>query len=111
LLPWLRLLVFVPILVAARIRGIERRTLARLRDAGADTAERAILLAPGGAMTRLVHRRLEKNGALRKSGSDRYYLCAAAYEAARRRRRRVGLTVLSVYFIVIAILFFSGVFS
>ena len=102
---------FVPILVAARIRGIERRTIARLRDAGADTAERAILLAPGGRLTRWVYRRSERQQALRPGGANRYYLYGPGYDAFRQRRRRRALFVLSAVFITMAILFLAGVLS
>jgi hypothetical protein len=104
-------LLFVPILVAARIRGIERRTIARLRDAGADTAERAILLEPGGRLAQWVYRRLQRAQALRPDGSDRYYLYGPGYDAFRQRRRRRALFVLSAVFITTAILFLAGVLS
>jgi hypothetical protein len=102
---------FVPILVAARIRGIERRTIARLRDAGADTEERAILLEPGGRLARWVYRRLEKAQALRPGGSDRYYLHRPGYDAFRQRRRRRALLVLSAALIAMVILVLTGVLS
>src|SRR5262245_49852006 len=95
MLPLLRVLTFLPMLLAALIRRAERRTIGRLQDAGADRAERAILLHSGGRIERFVHGRLERAGALQPAGNDRYYLHAAAYERFRGRRRTRALIVLS----------------
>ena len=111
MLPWLRLLMFVPLIAPARMRRIERRTIARLRDAGADKAERAILLEPGGRFADIVYRRLERAEALRPAGSDRYYLHAPAYDAFRRRRQRRALIIVSAVLAASAVLFFAGVLS
>ncbi len=107
----LRVLMFVPMLVAARIRRVEARTIARLQDAGADRGERAILLETGGPIARFVHGRLERAGALRPAGNDRYYLYPAAYEQFRGRRRVRALIVLSALTAVIAALYWGGMLS
>ena len=111
MLPLLRPLMFLPMLLAARIRRVERRTIGRLTDAGADRAERAILLETGGPIERFVHGRLERAGALQPAGNDRYYLYPAGYERFRGRRRMRALILLSVLAAVIAGLYWGGMLS
>ena len=106
-----RLLMFVPLALAARIRRIERRTLARLRDAGADTAEWAILLARGGRLDAWVQRRLGRAGALVGVENDRYYLNPAAYDGFCRRRRQRALAVAGVVAGIGVWLYFKGALS
>ena len=106
-----RLLAFVPLMLAGRLRRIERRTMARLKDAGATIAERAILLEQGGIATTLVHTRLERAHVLHAAGNDRYYLDASAYEAFLGRRRRRALVVLVVILGMLGLTYFGGLFS
>jgi hypothetical protein len=90
---WLRFLSVVPMALGLRVRRLERRTIARLRDAAADRAERAIQLEATDRMHGWVHQRLQKAGALVRTPKDRYYLDTTAYEAfARRRRIRAFVT-------------------
>ena len=107
----LRLLAFLPMLLAAYLRRVERRTIGRLQEAGADRAERAILLDTGGPIERFVHRRLERAGALHPAGNDRYYLYPAGYERFRGRRRVRALIVLSLLAAVMAGLYWGGMLS
>jgi hypothetical protein len=104
-----RAFAFVPAVLAARLRRIERRTIARLKDAGANLAERGILLEEGGPLTQFVYRRLAAAGVLIPAGNDRYYLDEAAYDAFRGRRRRRALIVLGVLLVVLLMLFMRGV--
>ena len=93
--------------VAARMRRVERRTIARLTDAGANTAERAILLERGGRLHEFVYRASdERRGAASGPGNDRYYLNAgrlrrvsrpAPPARAGRRRSAAGRTGRGVY--------------
>jgi hypothetical protein len=108
---WLRPLAFVPMVLVAHIRRIERRTIARLQDAGANTAELAILLEQRGPVERWVHRRLERAEALKPAANDRYYLYAPAYEAFQRSRRRRALIVLAVLVAALVALYLLGAFS
>lgn len=96
----LRVLAFLPMLLAARMRRIERRTIGRLTDAGANVAERAILLEPGGPLSRFVHHRLAGTGALVLTGDARYYLDEQAYEVFRKRRRRRALVVIAAAMLI-----------
>lgn len=111
MLPLLRLLAFIPLVIAARLRGIERRTIARLHDAGADTAERAILLEDGGPISSFVYRRLGSAGALIAAGKDRYYWSAQGYERFRARRRRRALVMVTLLLAIIGMAYLLGYFS
>ena len=111
MLSLLRLLAFLPMLLAARVRQVERRTIGRLQEAGADRAERAILLDTGGPIERFVHGRLERAGALHPAGNDRYYLYPAGYERFRGRRRVRALMVLALLAAVMAGLYWGGLLS
>ena len=104
-------LAFVPMALAGRMRRIERRTIARLSDAGANTAERAILLEGDGKLRQFVHARLERAGALIGAGNDRYYLSRPAYDTFRGRRRlRAAVVVLAVAIVGVT-MYFRGEFS
>jgi hypothetical protein len=96
---------------ALRVRRVERLTIQRFRDAGANTAERAILLEAGMWFGPVVYRRLERAGVLRRAANDRYYLEQPAYEAFRRRRRIRGLVVLTILLTGIAIVYLLGGFA
>jgi hypothetical protein len=111
MLPLLRALAFVPMVLAARMRRIERRTIARLTDAGANTVERAILLEQGGPVSNFVYKRLTTAGVLVFSGNDRYYLNQPAYDAFRTRRRRRAMVVLVVLAVISVLAYMSGVIS
>jgi hypothetical protein len=104
---WVRLLVIVPIAVAATVRRLERKTIQRLTDAGANTAERGILLE-NGRLARLVHGRLERAGALQAVGNDRYYLVMDAYERYRGRRRVRAWIIVAILLLGVATVYFSG---
>ena len=106
----LRGLAFVPLVLAARLRRVERRTLARFTDAAATTSERAILLESGGWLGAFVYRRLTRAGALVFAGNDRYYLDADAYERFRRRRRRRALIVVGAIVVLVVVLYLQGDF-
>jgi hypothetical protein len=108
MLPWLQVLALVPLALVARLRAVERRMLARCRDAGADTAERAILLDQHRLVNRLVFRRLHNAGVLQGAGNDRYYWHAPAYAGFRRRRRRRAFGVILVLLAVMLVLFYRG---
>jgi hypothetical protein len=108
---FLRVLAFLPLLVAARLRQIERRTIARVTEAGADTAERAVLLEDTGQLGAFVQRRLERAGALIAAGNDRYYFDRAAYAAFRGRRRKRALVVITVLVIGLIAFYFRRDYS
>jgi hypothetical protein len=97
--------------LAARMRGIERRTITRLTDAGANIEERAILLQQGGAVSGFVYQRLLDAKVLVFAGKDRYYLNQRAYEAFRGRRRRRAIILVVSMVVVVALLYFLGVIS
>src|SRR5262245_36812313 len=107
---WVRLLVIVPIAFAATVRRLERQTIQRLTDAGANTAERSILLEDG-RLSRLVQGRLERAGALQAAGNDRYYLLMDAYERFRGRRRVRALIIFALLLVAVATVYFSGGFA
>jgi hypothetical protein len=107
----LQFVAFVPLVLAAAIRRSERRAITRLEEAGANTAERAILLETRGPLSSFTHHRLERAGVLKAAGNDRYYLNGAAYEAFRTRRRTRALVVVTLLLIGIAMLYFRGEFS
>ena len=79
-----------------RALSYERRTIARLVDAGANQIDRAILLERGGAVADFVHHRLERAGVLKPVAADRYYWDELAYAELTRRRRRRAMVVLIV---------------
>jgi hypothetical protein len=107
----LRVVAVLAMIVAALLRRQERRTIARLTDAGADIRERAVTLERTGSLGHLVHRRLEHAQVLVAAGNDRYYLDPSAYAAFRQRRRRRALLVLALIAMVIVLLYLRGDFS
>jgi hypothetical protein len=107
---WLRLIVIAPMAFAAVIRRLERKTIQRLTDAGANTAERGILLEEG-RLARLVQGRLERGGALQNVGNDRYYLRMDAYERYRGRRRLRAWIIVAILLLAVATVYFSGGFA
>jgi hypothetical protein len=107
---WARLLVIAPIAFAAVVRRLERKTIQRLTDAGANTAERGILLEDG-RLARLVQRRLQRAGALQAAGNHRYYLLMDAYERFCGRRRARALVILALLLVAFATVYFSGGFA
>jgi hypothetical protein len=107
----LQLLAFVPLAFAGRMRQVERRTLARLKDAGAATVERAILLERGGVATAIVQNRLERAHVLQPAGNNRYYLDGAAYHAFAARRRRRAAVVVAFILGMLGLMYYGGLFS
>lgn len=85
--------------------------MARLRDAGANTAERAIVMDRQGLLTGFVHRRLERAGVLQPAPNDRYYLNETANHAFQAGRRRRAIGVLSFLVAALAVMYFGGYFS
>jgi hypothetical protein len=108
---YLRALALVPLVVAAGMRRIERRTIVRVTDAGANAPERAVLLQQTGMLGGFVHRRLMRSGVLTAAGNDRYYFSAAAYAAFCRRRRRRALVVGTILLAGLAVAYYRGDFS
>jgi hypothetical protein len=102
---------FLPLVIAARLRGIERKAIARLTDAGANTAERAIQLEPGGRLQQFVYYRLKRAGALQNAAADRYYFDQAGYDALRGSRRTRALAVIALLLIGLAVGYYRGVFA
>ena len=108
MLPLLRLLAFIPMVAAARLRRVERRAIERLQAAGATSSERAILLENGGAISGFVYRRLANAHAIVPVGNDRYYLDDAGYRAFRGRRRQRGMVVLALLVIIATVIYLRG---
>ena len=107
----MQFLAFVPLAFAGRLRQVERRTLARLTDAGATTVERAILLERGGIATGIVQAGLERAHVLQAAGNNRYYLDTAAYHAFAARRRRRAAVVVTVMLGMLGLMYYGGLFS
>ena len=107
----LQYVAFVPLALVAALRRSERRAIARLLDAGANTAERAILLDSQRPLSGFTRQRLERAGVLQPAGNDRYYLNVGAYEVFRARRRKRAMFMAALLLIGIAILYFRGDFS
>ena len=93
---WLRALSFIPLALAARVRQVEQRTIARLTDAGANRTERAILLERNGPVAQFVHDRLERAGVLKPAANHRYYWDEIAYRELIRGRRRRAMIVVAI---------------
>jgi hypothetical protein len=110
MIPTLRLLALIPLVVAGRMRRVERRTIARLKDAGANVSERAIVIENNGIVGGFVHERLEAAGALKRAGNDRYYWDEAAYTVFNRRRRQRAAVVFTALALVLTVMYFRGVF-
>jgi hypothetical protein len=104
----LQYVAFVPLALVAALRRSERRVIARLLDAGANTAGRAILLDSQRPLSGFTRQRLERAGVLHPAGNDRYYLDAGAYEVFRARRRTRAMVMAALLLIGIAILYFRG---
>ena len=103
-----QLLAVIRMTLAGAVRRSERRAIARLREAGADTAERAIVLETRRPLSGCAHHRLVRSGGLQPAGNDRYYWHEAAYDAYRSRRRTRALVLMALLLIGIAILYFRG---
>jgi hypothetical protein len=110
MLHWVRPFMMAPIALAAVVGRLERRTIQRLTDAGANTAERGILLEDG-RLARVVRGRLERAGALRAAGNNRYYLLVDAYQRYRGRRRVRAWIVVTILMLAVASVYFSGGFA
>ena len=82
------------ILVAVALRRAERRLVARLRAAGATSAERAIALEPLRAVSAFRLRRMARRGAVRRAAAGHYYLDEPGYAAYRQARRRRAMAVI-----------------
>ena len=108
---WLWSLLFIPLAVAAKIRQVEHRAITRLRDAGANTAERAILMERAGPVEGFVHRRLERAGVLQAAANDRYYVNETAYRAFQARGRRRAVAVMVSLIGAFAVMYFGGYLS
>lgn len=107
----LQIVAFVPLAFAAKMRRIERRTVAQLRQAGALDAAGAIQLHARGRIARFVFRRLERSSVLHGVGNDRYYLSESAYGGFRAARRRRALAVVGALLLAGALLYSGGTFS
>jgi hypothetical protein len=107
---WVRGIVLASLALAAVFRRLEQKTIQRLTDAGANTAERGILLQQG-TLAGLVRNRLERAGALQPAGNDRYYLLMDAYERYRGRRRVRAWIIVTVLLLAVATVYFSGGFA
>jgi hypothetical protein len=105
----LQYVALVPMALGLMVRRSERRTIARLQEAGATLAERAILLDSRPPLSRFTHGRLARAGVLQSAGNDRYYLNDAAYEAFRARRRMRAAFIVTLLLLGIAVLYFRGV--
>jgi hypothetical protein len=110
MLPLLRVLAFVPMVVAARIRREERRLVDWFRARGAFDAQRAVTVNAGGRISGFVHRRLEGAGAIRSAG-NRFYFDEESYAAFRARRRKRAFVVLTLVIIAVGIGFLTGVIT
>lgn len=104
---WLQVFALLPMLLAGRLRRLERRAVARARDGGGG-AERGVPLEPAGKLGDFVYRRLQRAGVLLPAGNDRYYFSAPAYAAYRARRRKRALMVVIALVIGVAILSYRG---
>ena len=99
---------FIPLAMAAKVRRVERRAIARLHDAGASTVERAILMDRNGWVAAFVHRRLEHAGVLRSAPNDRYYMDEPAYRHLVARRRRRAVALIGLIIASLAVMYFRG---
>jgi hypothetical protein len=105
---WLQALSFLPMLLAARVRRLERRAIRRATDAGATVRERAVLLEDAGRLGELVYRRLERAGVLVPAADDRYYFDPDAYARFQSRRRKRALLAVTALVIGLAIFYLRG---
>lgn len=106
-----RLLVLPLGVVAARVRRLERRMVAALAEAGAQSLERAVPLGETGWLGGHVRHRLIGAGVLRLAPGNRVFLDAAAYDRYRARRRYRAVILMGVLLAGVAVLYFGGAFS
>src|SRR5262245_26257091 len=109
-MPWIRVLAFVPMLIAAKVRREERRLVEWFRERGAFDEERAVAISAGGGITGFVQRRLERAGVIRPA-ARRYFFDEERYAAFRSRRRMRAFVVLTILVIGIGIGFLTGVIT
>jgi CubicO group peptidase (beta-lactamase class C family) len=92
--------------VIAVILAKERRTVARLRAAGAVSPDSARPLADLGIKHGVILHRLRDRAVIRHTSQDRYYLDEESWDAVRRQRRRaVSVIVAIAVAIVFAVLY------
>jgi hypothetical protein len=102
-----RVLAFLPLLAAAKLRREERQLVQWFRARGALDRERAATLRVDGAIRTWVYERLVRNGAI-KSVGDRVYLEESGYTAFLRRRRHRAVVVLALVLLGLAMAMFRG---
>lgn len=107
MLPLLRLLVFLPMILAAKVRREERRMIRRHRDDGAVNPDHVATAESGSRVTRWVRDRLARNGVLKLTPAGSY-LDETAYSAYRWRRRRRALVMVTLVLVGFGIALFRG---
>jgi hypothetical protein len=103
----LRLLSFVPLLLAANIRREERQLVRWFRARGALDRDRAVTLRVDGPIRTWVYQRLLRNGVIKPVGEN-VYLEESGYTEFRRRRRHRAVVVLALALLGLAIAMFRG---
>jgi len=105
--PILRVLAFLPMIAAAKIRREERWLAQSFRARGAVDADHAVALPVDGRLRTWVRDRLVRGGVI-KPARDGVYLEESGYTAFRRRRRHRAALVVTVVLLGLAVAFFSG---
>ena len=106
----LRVLSFVPFVVAVKLRREERRLVEWFRARGALDEQRAVTLTAERAIERFVQRRLEGAGAIRIA-RERYYFDESSYAGFRARRKKRAMMVATVLIIGLIVAFATGVMT
>lgn len=84
----------VPVMVAVAMRRAEARIHRQLTEAGAFSAESAVLLSPSRSLDRRRLEGLIRGGAVHRTANGRHFLDTEGWSAHRhRRQRRVGFAL------------------
>ena len=108
---WSQALAALAPVIGAAIRGAERRIQRELRRAHADSPARAVAIGKRSPLVRWQLARLTRAGVVRPVPGDRHYWNEESWQRYRRARRWRALTVVGVMLVIVALLWWRGVFG
>jgi hypothetical protein len=90
---------------AAAVIAREKRIVRAFREAGATSADKAVVPADIGVHGRVAFKRLVEHAVLIESGNGRFYLDEQKWQRLRSLRRRLALILLLAGVVAVLLLF------